>query len=132
MRARFAAPLRCPKAWAGSDPKGNAGEVSREHLAMLLRAKPQMVSSHFGLPLPDMVHAIKDAGIFIISSATTVAEAKILEGRGVDAIIAQGTEAGGHRGTFSGVDMAMQPGLFASTPGGRRRERSGHRGRRRR
>ena len=97
-------------------PRGGAGEVSREHLAMLLRAKPEMVSFHFGLPHPETVQAIKDAGIFIISSATTVAEAKTLERGGADAIIAQGTEAGGHRGTFSGVDISMQPGLFALLP----------------
>ena len=83
---------------------------------MLLRAKPEMVSFHFGLPHSEIVQAIKDAGIFIISSATTVAEAKTLEECGVDAIIAQGTEAGGHRGTFSGVDISMQPGLFALLP----------------
>src|SRR6516165_2882233 len=97
-------------------PKGAAGEISREHLAMLLRAKPQMVSFHFGLPRSEIVQAIKGAGIFTISSATTVAEARTLEQSGVDAIIAQGTEAGGHRGTFSGVDMSAQPGLFALLP----------------
>jgi nitronate monooxygenase len=83
---------------------------------MLLRAKPQTVSFHFGLPRPEVMEAIKNAGIFVICSATTVVEAKILEQRGVDAVIAQGTEAGGHRGTFTGVDMAMQPGLFALLP----------------
>ena len=83
---------------------------------MLMRAKPQMVSFHFGLPDREVIDAIKDAGIFIISSATTVAEARMLEQRGVDAIIAQGTEAGGHRGTFTGVDISMQPGLFALLP----------------
>ena len=97
-------------------PKGAASEVSREHLAMLLRAKPEMVSFHFGLPASEIVQAIRQAGIFVISSATTVAEARTLEQSGVDAIIAQGTEAGGHRGTFSGVDMSMQPGLFALLP----------------
>ena len=98
------------------EPKGSASDVSREHLAMLLRAKPQMVSFHFGLPRPDIVQAIKSAGIFIISSATTVAEARALEEGGVNAVIAQGIEAGGHRGTFSGVDISMQPGLFALLP----------------
>jgi nitronate monooxygenase len=97
-------------------PKGAGSEVSREHLTMLMRAKPEMVSFHFGLPQPDVVHAIKDAGIFIICSATTVAEAKTLEELGVDAIIAQGTEAGGHRGTFSGVHVSMQPTLFTLLP----------------
>jgi nitronate monooxygenase len=97
-------------------PKGAASEVSGEHLAMLLRARPEMVSFHFGLPGSDIVQAIRDAGIFVICSATTVAEARTLEQGGVDAIIAQGTEAGGHRGTFSGVDIGMQPGLFALLP----------------
>jgi nitronate monooxygenase len=75
-----------------------------------------MVSFHFGFPKQEVLDAIKGAGIFVISSATTVAEAKMLERRGVDAVIAQGTEAGGHRGTFTGVDMSMQPGLFALLP----------------
>jgi nitronate monooxygenase len=98
------------------EPRGAASEVSREHLAMLLRAKPDVVSFHFGLPRQDVVQAIKGAGIFVISSATTVAEARTLEAAGVDAIIAQGAEAGGHRGTFSGVDIGMQPGLLALLP----------------
>jgi nitronate monooxygenase len=97
-------------------PRGAASDVTREHLGMLLRAKPEMVSFHFGLPAPEIVQAIKSAGIFIISSATTVAEARTLEACGADAIIAQGAEAGGHRGTFSGVDISMQPGLFALLP----------------
>jgi nitronate monooxygenase len=97
-------------------PKAAASEVSREHLAMLLRAKPELVSFHFGLPRAEIMQAIKGAGIFTISSATTVAEARTLDEAGVDAIIAQGTEAGGHRGTFSGVDITMQPSLFALLP----------------
>jgi nitronate monooxygenase len=97
-------------------PEGAASDVSPEHLAMVLRAKPQVVSFHFGLPKQEIVDAMKGAGIFVISSATTVAEAKMLERRGVDAVIAQGTEAGGHRGTFTGVDMSLQPGLFALLP----------------
>jgi nitronate monooxygenase len=97
-------------------PEGAASDVGLEHVAMVLRAKPQMVSFHFGLPKQEVVDAIKGAGIFVISSATTVAEAKMLERRGVDAVIAQGAEAGGHRGTFTGVDVSMQPGLFALLP----------------
>jgi nitronate monooxygenase len=98
------------------EPQGTVSEVSREHVSMLLRARPELVSFHFGLPTDEVIEAIKNAGIFVISSATTVAEARILERRGVDAIIAQGTEAGGHRVTFTGVDMSMQPGLFALLP----------------
>ena len=95
---------------------GAAGEVSDEHLAMLLRAKPEVVSFNFGLPEPWIMQALKDAGVYVISSATTVAEAKLLEAGGVDAVIAQGIEAGGHRGTFTGVDIGAQPGLFALLP----------------
>jgi nitronate monooxygenase len=101
---------------AAPQPEGAASEVSREHLAMLLRARPQVVSFHFGLPRRESIEAIRSAGIFVICSATTVAEARILEQSGVDAIIAQGTEAGGHRGTFTGVDMSMQAGLFGLLP----------------
>src|SRR5262245_33941254 len=97
-------------------PQGAASDVSAEHLAMLLEARPEVVSFHFGLPRPGVVRAIKDAGIFIQSSATTVAEARQLEAEGIDAVIAQGTEAGGHRATFTGVDMSMQAGLFALLP----------------
>src|SRR3954454_10398090 len=97
-------------------PEGTASEVSQEHLSMLVRVKPQMVSFHFGLPRQEVLDAIKGAGIFVISSATTVAEAQLLEQCGVDAIIAQGTEADGHRGTFTGVEISMQPGLFALLP----------------
>ena len=97
-------------------PQGVASDVSPEHVAMLLEQKPEVVSFHFGLPGPEVVAAIKSAGIFIVSSATTVAEARTLEQRGVDAVIAQGTEAGGHRATFSGVDIGMQPGLFSLLP----------------
>jgi len=67
---------------------------------VLLDTKPEMASFHFGLPEPEVVRALKSAGIFILSSATTVAEARLLEQGGVDAIIAQGTEAGGHRATY--------------------------------
>ncbi|MBK0401202.1 nitronate monooxygenase [Limibaculum sp. M0105] len=97
-------------------PVASAGVVSPDHLAMLQRVKPEVVSFHFGLPDPDIMEAIKAAGIFVLCSATTVAEARLLEARGVDGIIAQGAEAGGHRGTFSGVDISLQPGLFSLLP----------------
>jgi nitronate monooxygenase len=99
-----------------SIPDGAASDVGLEHLAMLLATRPEMVSFHFGLPAPDFLQALKRAGVFVISSATTVAEARHLEAAGVDAIIAQGAEAGGHRATFTGVDISMQPGLFALLP----------------
>ena len=98
------------------DPVSASGGVDPSHLAMLEKMKPEVVSFHFGLPDRDTLAAIKSAGIFVISSATTVKEAGELEAGGVDAIIAQGIEAGGHRGTFSGTDVTLQPGLFALLP----------------
>ena len=98
------------------EPVGEASDVGPEHVALLLETKPEVASFHFGLPEPEVIRALKSAGIFIVSSATTVAEARLLEERGVDAIIAQGTEAGGHRATFTGVEMSMQPGLFSLLP----------------
>jgi nitronate monooxygenase len=97
-------------------PQGAVSDVGQEHVALLLQTKPEVVSFHFGLPEPDVVQALKAAGIFLISSATTVAEARLLERSGVDAIVAQGIEAGGHRGTFTDVDISMQPGLFSLLP----------------
>ena len=98
------------------EPQGVVSDVGPDHVALLLETKPEAVSFHFGLPAPEVLRAIKAAGIFVMSSATTVAEARALERRGVDAIIAQGTEAGGHRATFTGVDISMQPGLFSLLP----------------
>lgn len=69
-------------------------------LALLMEIRPKVVSFHFGLPPPDMVRALRDVGSVVLCSATTVAEARWLADTGVDAIIAQGWEAGGHRGTF--------------------------------
>ncbi|HSI02222.1 MAG TPA: nitronate monooxygenase [Reyranella sp.] len=97
-------------------PQGTAGEVTPEHLAVLLDTKPEVVSFHFGIASPEIIRPLKDAGIFIQASATTAAEARQLEALGVDAVIAQGTEAGGHRATFTGVDMSQQAGLFSLLP----------------
>ena len=98
------------------NPVGSAGGVTDEHLEMLQKMKPELISFHFGLPGENTIAAIKEIGIFIVSSATTVAEARALEQRGVDAIIAQGIEAGGHRGTFTDTPISMQPGLFSLLP----------------
>jgi len=84
-----------PEAKVSSEP------FNEEHLAAVLDMMPPVVSFHFGLPRADLFKAVKDAGIFTISSATNVREAEILEAGGIDAIVAQGFEAGGHRGTFA-------------------------------
>ena len=86
------------------------------HLDLLLRHPPSVVSFHFGLPEDTAVAALKNAGTTILCSATTVEEARWLEARGVDAIIAQGWEAGGHRGVFLDLDNDAQVGLFALLP----------------
>jgi nitronate monooxygenase len=78
--------------------------------------KPQVVSFHFGLPTANLLARVKAAGCLILSSATTVAEATWLERQGVDAVIAQGYEAGGHRGTFLTDNLAAQIGTFALVP----------------
>ena len=77
---------------------------------------PEVVSFHFGLPSPDLLKRVRAAGCRVLSSATSVAEARWLEERGCDAIIAQGAEAGGHRGMFLGTDIATQAGTFALIP----------------
>lgn len=97
-------------------PQASAGEVSPEHLDALIRNKPEIVSFHFGLPSKNVVQALKSANIKIMCSATTVEEARFLEANGVDLVIAQGIEAGGHRGTFLGTDVSAQSGLFSLLP----------------
>src|SRR3954468_18889853 len=78
--------------------------------------KPEVVSFHFGLPDPALLKRIKAAGAVVIASATIVREAVWLEQNGADAIIAQGAEAGGHRGMFLTENIAEQPGTFALVP----------------
>ena len=78
--------------------------------------RPPVVSFHFGLPDDDLLTRVRGWGAKILSSATTVDEARWLEARGVDAIIAQGSEAGGHRGMFLSDDVATQLGTLALVP----------------
>jgi nitronate monooxygenase len=73
---------------------------------------PEVVSFHFGLPEDKYVERIKQLGLKIISSATTLDEALFLQSRGVDAVIAQGVEAGGHRAIFLNQDLNCQVGAF--------------------
>jgi nitronate monooxygenase len=78
--------------------------------------KPAVVSFHFGLPSPELLARVKAWGSKVLSSATTIDEARWLEARGVDAIIAQGLEAGGHRGMFLTGELTTQVGTFAFLP----------------
>jgi nitronate monooxygenase len=78
--------------------------------------RPEVVSFHFGLPGPELLERVRQTGAKITASATTVAEARWLAEHGVDAIIAMGLEAGGHRGNFLSDDMATQVGTMALVP----------------
>lgn len=89
---------------------------SSEAADVLAEFKPAVVSFHFGLPSAELLARVKAWGSKILSSATTVEEARWLEARGVDAIIAQGLEAGGHRGMFLSDDLTAQVGTFALLP----------------
>jgi len=85
-------------------------------LMVVEEVRPEVVSFHFGLPEPKLLQRVKTTGAVVIASATTVEEARWLEQRGVDAVIAQGFEAGGHTSRFLGSDPAEALGLFALLP----------------
>lgn len=89
---------------------------SAEAAHVLEAFRPAVVSFHFGLPSPELVARVKSWGSLVLSSATTVAEALWLQAHGADAIIAQGLEAGGHRGMFLTDELSTQVGTFALLP----------------
>ena len=105
----------------GLDPEASAPAVSRAPFdaatcEIVEEFRPEVVSFHFGLPEKSLLDRVKAAGAVILSSATTVAEARWLEDSGCDAIVAQGYEAGGHRGMFLTDDITTQAGTFALLP----------------
>jgi nitronate monooxygenase len=83
---------------------------------LLEEFKPAVVSFHFGLPTPELMSRVRNWGAKILASATTIDEAVWLQAHGVDAIIAQGVEAGGHRGHFLSDDLSTHMGTFALLP----------------
>ncbi|HSW17496.1 MAG TPA: nitronate monooxygenase [Ramlibacter sp.] len=87
-----------------------------EMAAVLERARPPVVSFHFGLPEPQLLARVKALGATVLASATTVDEARWLVQHGADAVIAQGLEAGGHRGHFLDMDLTRQMGTLALLP----------------
>ena len=97
-------------------PTSNRAPFDQAFCDVIEDLKPQVVSFHFGLPAPDLLRRVKSVGCRVISSATTVKEAIWLEQHGVDAVIAQGFEAGGHRGMFLTDEIAAQVGTFALVP----------------
>ncbi|MEY4076433.1 MAG: hypothetical protein RIQ69_803, partial [Pseudomonadota bacterium] len=105
----------------GIDPQSVGSGLGRapfslESLKLMGQFKPAVVSFHFGLPKAEWVQQLKSWGLQIWSSATTVEEAQWLEQQGVDAVIAQGLEAGGHRGMFLSEDLSTQMGCMALLP----------------
>ena len=105
----------------GLDPEtipAGPGRAPFSHDAadVLSEFKPPVVSFHFGLPSPELLARLRAWKPIILSSATTVEEARWLEAHGVDAVIAQGLEAGGHRGHFLSGDLNLQLGTFALVP----------------
>ena len=98
-------------------PAGSGRAPFSTEMADLIEAfTPPIVSFHFGLPAPALLQRVKAWGARVTSSATTVAEARWLEAHGADAIIAQGLEAGGHRGMFLTDDLTTQIGTMALLP----------------
>src|SRR6516162_10205426 len=105
----------------GLDPAAGVGGPGRrpfddELCDVALELRPEVISFHFGLPARPLLDRVRSTGAKVISSATTVAEARWLESEGCDAIIAQGAEAGGHRGMFLTTDVATQVGTIALVP----------------
>jgi nitronate monooxygenase len=105
----------------GATPAESLNEIYRSFVAdeamqqMFVEEKPAVVSFHFGLPSADVIAALKRAGIVLLASATTLREAALVAAAGVDAIVAQGVEAGGHRGVFDPEAGDEGIGTFALT-----------------
>jgi nitronate monooxygenase len=105
----------------GVDPAAPVNAANRAPFdaamcALVEELKPEVVSFHFGLPDQALLTRVKAAGSIVIASATIVREAIWLEENGADVIIAQGAEAGGHRGMFLTENIHEQPGTFALVP----------------
>jgi nitronate monooxygenase len=99
--------LRPQFARFGATPPTRLTEIYRsfveddDMLAALLQEKPKVVSFHFGIPAPERVRALRDAGIILLATATNPQEAQAVADAGIHAVVAQGYEAGGHRGVFN-------------------------------
>ena len=113
--------LRPVFAQYGAEPPHQLREIYEsfveddEMLAMLLAERPAIVSFHFGLPSADRIAALKQAGIVLLASATNLADARAIAAAGIDAVVAQGYEAGGHRGVFDQDAPDEELGTMALT-----------------
>jgi nitronate monooxygenase len=121
VEARWIARLKPEFAALGAEPPHALREIYQTFCgnaamtALLLETRPGVVSFHFGLPHEDQIRALKQAGIVLLGSATSLAEAQKLADAGIDAIIAQGYEAGGHRGVFDYTAYDDRLGTMALT-----------------
>ncbi|MEY1662737.1 NAD(P)H-dependent flavin oxidoreductase [Isoalcanivorax beigongshangi] len=102
-----------PRVAASAAPRQPFNPLAADWVSAM---RPAVVSFHFGLPAPALLAQVKAAGAKVLASATTVAEAQWLVQHGADAVIAQGWEAGGHRGHFLDADVSRQLGTFALVP----------------
>ena len=113
--------LRPQFATFGAAPPKALGEIYKsfveddDMLAALVAERPKVVSFHFGIPSEDRVRALKEAGIVLLGSATSLAEGRALAAAGIDAVVAQGYEAGGHRGVVDPDAEDGRLGTFALT-----------------
>lgn len=113
--ARWIERLRPELERLGATPPAALKEIYRsfveddDMLAMLIEEKPRVVSFHFGMPARERIESLHNACIVLLGTATSLAEARALVAGGIDAIVAQGYEAGGHRGVFdpNAVDDAL-------------------------
>jgi nitronate monooxygenase len=105
----------------GAEPPSGLTEIYKsfveddDMLAMLLQERPKVVSFHFGLPPAERIAALKNAGIVLLATATNLEEARSVAVAGIDAVVAQGYEAGGHRGVFDPVAHDDRLGTIALT-----------------
>lgn len=97
-------------------PSANRAPFDEEMCDLTIEFHSEVVSFHFGLPEERLVQKVRDTGAKIVSSATSVDEARWLEDRGCDAIVAQGYEAGGHRGVFLTEDVSTQAATMSLVP----------------
>nr|WP_315404181.1 nitronate monooxygenase [uncultured Pseudomonas sp.] len=102
--------------FSATTPVSNRAPFDEAGCVLVEDCKPAVVSFHFGLPAPKLLARVKASGAKVLSSATTVEEARWLEAHGCDAIIAMGYEAGGHRGMFLSDDLTTQIGTLALVP----------------
>ncbi len=105
----------------GAQPPAHLREIYQTFLnddvklAVLLAERPAIVSFHFGLPVRDRIEALRAAGIVLFATATNLEEAQVIVAAGIDAVVAQGYEAGGHRGVFDPDGADDRLGTFALT-----------------